>query len=81
MERGPLLKILTEMKGTIKELDLILVGDSKPVEIRNVVDVEDLRGGGVIKVTTRQNHIWIEASHVAVAYQVRTDDGCQANRL
>jgi hypothetical protein len=73
MERGPLLKILTEMKGTIKELDLILVGDSKPVEIRNVVDVEDLRGGGVIKVTTRQNHIWIEASHVAVAYQVRTD--------
>lgn len=73
MERGPLLKILSEMKGTIKELDLILVGDSKPVEIRNVVDVEDLRGGGVIKVTTRQNHIWIEASHVAVAYQVRTD--------
>jgi hypothetical protein len=73
MERGPLLKILTEMKGTIKELDIILVGDSKPVEIRNVVDVEDLRGGGVIKVTTRQNHIWIEASHVAVAYQVRTD--------
>ncbi len=73
MERGPLLKILTDMKGTIKELDLILVGDSKPVEIRNVVDVEDLRGGGVIKVTTRQNHIWIEASHVAVAYQVRTD--------
>jgi hypothetical protein len=73
MERGPLLKILSDMKGTIKELDLILVGDSKPVEIRNVVDVEDLRGGGVIKVTTRQNHIWIEASHVAVAYQVRTD--------
>lgn len=73
MERGPLLKILTDMKGTNKELDLIIVGTSQPVEIRNVVDVEDLRGGGVIKVTTRQNHIWVEASHVALAYQVRTD--------
>ncbi|MBL9147902.1 MAG: hypothetical protein JNM94_04340 [Phycisphaerae bacterium] len=73
MERGPLLKILTEMKGTLKELDLIIVGTSEPIEIRNVVDVDDMRGGGVIKVTTRQNHIWIEASHVAIAYQVRTD--------
>jgi hypothetical protein len=73
MERGPLLKILTEMKGTNKELDIIIVGTSTPVEIRNVVDIDDLRGGGVIKVTTRQNHIWIEATHVALAYQVRTD--------
>jgi hypothetical protein len=73
VERGPLLKILAEMKGTLKELDLIIVGTSEPIEIRNVVDVDDMRGGGVIKVTTRQNHIWIEASHVAIAYQVRTD--------
>jgi hypothetical protein len=73
MDRGPLLKILTDMKGTIKELDLIIVGDSKPVEIRNVVDVEDLRGNKVIKVVTRQNMIWIDPEHVAVAYQVRTD--------
>jgi hypothetical protein len=73
MERGPLLKILSEMKGTIKELDLILVGDSKPVEIRNVVDVEDVRSNKVIKIITRQNFIWIDPEHVAVAYQVRTD--------
>lgn len=73
MERGPLLKILTEMKGTNKELDLVIVGTSTPIEIRNVVDIDDLRGGGVIKVTTRQNHIWVEAAHVALAYQVRTD--------
>ncbi|MDZ4830212.1 MAG: hypothetical protein SGJ09_08460 [Phycisphaerae bacterium] len=75
MERGPLLKILTEMKGTNKELDLVIVGTSTPIEIRNVVDIDDLRGGGVIKVTTRQNHIWVEAAHVALAYQVRTDGG------
>ncbi|MFO0827889.1 MAG: hypothetical protein U0572_07030 [Phycisphaerales bacterium] len=75
MERGPLLKILNEMKGTNKELDLIIVGTSTPVEIRNVVDIDDMRGGGVIRITTRQNHIWIEAAHVALAYQVRTDGG------
>jgi len=73
MDRGPLLKILTDMKGTIKELDLVIAGDSTPVEIRNVVDVEDLRGNKVIKVVTRQNFIWIDPEHVAVAYQVRTD--------
>jgi hypothetical protein len=75
MDRGPLLKILSEMKGTTKELDLVMVGDSKPVEIRNVVDVEDLRGNKVIKVVTRQNFIWIDPEHVALAYQVRTDGG------
>ncbi|MDZ4754896.1 MAG: hypothetical protein SGJ11_10425 [Phycisphaerae bacterium] len=73
MDRGPLLKILTDMKGTFKELDLVIAGDATPVEIRNVVDVEDLRGNKVIKVVTRQNFIWIDPEHVAVAYQVRTD--------
>lgn len=75
MDRGPLLKILNEMKGTNAELDLIMVGTSQPVEIRNVRDVEDLRGNKVIRVTTRQNHIWIDPEHVALAYQVRTDGG------
>lgn len=75
MDRGPLLKILSEMKGTNAELDLIIVGTSQPVEIRNVVDVTDLRGNKVIKVTTRQNHIWVNPEHVALVYQVRTDGG------
>ncbi len=44
MDRGPLLKILDEMKGTNAELDLIIVGTSEPVEIRNVVDGVPQRG-------------------------------------
>ena len=75
MDRGPLLKILVEMKGTNRELDLIMTGTSTPVEIRNVVDIEDLRGASMIRVTTKQNHIWIDPAHVALAYQVRTDGG------
>ena len=75
MDRGPLLKILNEMKNTNAELDLIMVGTSQPVEIRNVRDVEELRGNKVIRVTTRQNQIWIDPEHVALAYQVRTDGG------
>jgi hypothetical protein len=73
MERGPLLKILAEMKGTNRELDLIITGTAEPVELRNVENVEDQRGNKVIRITTRQNHIWIDPEHVAVAYQVRTD--------
>jgi hypothetical protein len=73
MERGPLLRILTEMKGTSKELDLIISGQAQPMEIRNVVEAEELHSAHGIRVTTRQNYIWIDASHVAMAYQVRTD--------
>jgi hypothetical protein len=73
MERGPLLRILDHMKGTDKELDLIVLGESEPVEIRNVVDVESLQSTHGLKVTTMQNYIWLDASHVSVAYQARTD--------
>jgi hypothetical protein len=73
MERGPLLKILFDMKGTEKELDLIISGQAQPMEIRNVVEAEELHSAHGIRVTTRQNYIWIDASHVAMAYQVRTD--------
>ena len=75
MERGPLLRILTEMKGTEKELDLVVSGQAQPIEIRNVVAVDELHSAHGIRVTTRQNYIWIDASHVAVAWQVRTDFG------
>ena len=78
MERGPLLRILTEMKGTEKELDLVVSGQAQPIEIRNVVAVDELHSAHGIRVTTRQNYIWIDASHVAVAWQVRTDLGSEA---
>lgn len=73
MERGPLIGILKDMCDTDKELDLIVMGDDDPVEIRNVVEVEELRSSHGIKITTKQNYIWIDASHVSIAYQARTD--------
>ena len=73
MERGPLLKILQDMRGTDKELDLLMLGESQPVELRNVVDVEELHSSHGLKITTKQNHIWIETSHVSACYQARTD--------
>jgi len=73
MERGPLIRILQDMKGTELELDLIVVGEAKPLEIRNVDDVVELHSSHGIKITTRQNRIWVDASHVAAAYQARSD--------
>ena len=73
MERGPLFKILSSMKGSDKELSLLMLGEPQPVEIRNVVDVEELHSSHGLKITTRQNYIWLDASHVSAAYQVRTD--------
>jgi hypothetical protein len=63
MERGPLFKILQGMKGTGMELDLLMLGESQPVEIRNVVDVEELTSSHGLKITTKQNYIWLDASH------------------
>ena len=73
MDRGPLLAILKEIKGTTKELDLLMLGESQPVELRNVVDVQELASSTGLKITTRQNYIWLDASHVSACYQVRTD--------
>ncbi len=73
MERGPLLKILQDMKGTDKELDLLLLGEAQPVELRNVVDVEELTSSHGLKIVTKQNYIWLDASHVSACYQARTD--------
>ena len=74
MERGPLFRILKDMAGTERELDLIIGGENKPLEIRNVEDVFELHSSQGLQVTTRQNLIWIDASHVSAAYQAR-DDG------
>jgi len=73
MERGPLIRILSDMKGTGLELDLIISGESKPLEIRNVDDVVELHSSHGIQIMTRQNKIWVDASHVAAAYQARSD--------
>lgn len=73
MERGPLMNILLEMKGTTKELDLLMLGESEPVQINNLVDVEELKSSHGVKITTKQNHIWLDASHVSACYQARTD--------
>ena len=73
MERGPLIRILHEMKGTDKELDLVVLGKSDPLELRNVVDAEELHSANGIRVTTKQNYIWIDASHVSAAWQARSD--------
>jgi len=73
MERGPLIRILNDMKGTELELDLIVAGETKPLEIRNVTEVIELHSSQGIKITTHQNQIWLDASHVAAAYQARSD--------
>ena len=73
MERGPLIKILQDMKGTDKELDLLMLGEAQPVGLRNVVDVEELHSAHSLKITTRQNYIWLDASHVSACYQARAD--------
>ena len=73
MERGPLLQILEEMKGTDRELDLTLMGEDEPIEIRNVVDVTPLHSSNGLKIVTRQNFIWLDASHVSAAWQARVD--------
>ena len=74
MERGPILTILQEMKGTEKELDMILWGEDNPIELRNVIDVETLRSANGVRVTTKQNYIWFDASHVSAMWQARDDD-------
>ena len=73
MERGPLLEILDEMTGTDKELDLAMHSEKDRIELRNVVSVVALQSSHGLKVTTKQNYIWIDASHVSAAWQVRDD--------
>ena len=73
MQRSPLLEILQSLKGSDKEVTLTLAGKAPPLEIHNVIDVEPLHSSHGIKVTTKQNYIWLDASHVAAAWQVRAD--------
>ncbi|MCH2135480.1 MAG: hypothetical protein MK101_02735 [Phycisphaerales bacterium] len=73
MERGPVIRVLRDMIDTDQELDIILRGDERAMELRNVVAVEELHSANGIHVKTRQNNIWIDASHVSAMWQARTD--------
>ncbi len=73
MDRGPLKEILQAMIGSDRELDLTIMGNDDPIEIRNVVSVDSLHSAGGLRVTTRQNYIWLDASHVSAAWQARDD--------
>jgi hypothetical protein len=73
VERGPLIGILESMKDTELELNVTLDGEASAIEIRNVVDVEPLMSSQGIKITTRQNYIWLDASHVSAVWQARAD--------
>ena len=73
MERGPLMRILKEMEGSDKELDLLIAGLPKPLEVRNVEKAVELHSSHGISIMTRQNNIWVDASMVAAAYQARSD--------
>ncbi len=73
MLREDLYGILTHLRRANREVDLILVGDSRPIELRNVVNIEETGPGNLIEVKTRQNNIWIDPSHVAAAYSARAD--------
>ncbi len=73
MEREPILRILKDMVGTSAELDIVLNGDHKPIELRNVTEVEPLHSSHGIKIATRSNTIWIDASHVSAMWQARMD--------
>ena len=71
MERGPLLGILHSMKGTSKVLNVYLQAERAPVDICDVEEVEELHSSSGIKITTKDNTIWLDAKHVSLAFQSR----------
>lgn len=74
MERGPLLTIFESMIGTDEKLHICLMGEDDPVEIQSVVDISALQSSHGLKITTKQNTIWIDCSHVSAMWQARSDD-------
>ena len=75
MERGPIINVLTDMIGTSTELDLMLNANDTPLELRDVVEVQPLHSSHGIRITTKANTIWIDASHVSAMWQARVDIG------
>jgi hypothetical protein len=73
MERGPILSVLTSMVGTSEELDIVIAGDHEPIEVRHVVSVEQLHSANGLRIVTKSNTIWLDASHVSAMWQARVD--------
>ncbi|MBT5383008.1 MAG: hypothetical protein HOL13_09235 [Phycisphaerae bacterium] len=73
MERGPILNVLRDMIGTSAELNMALTGDHEPIELRDVIEVEQLHSSHGIRITTKSNTIWIDSSHVSAMWQARVD--------
>ncbi len=73
MDRGPVIRVLRDMIDTDQELDIILRGDERALEIRNVVAVDELHSPHGLHIQTQQNNIWIDASHVSAMWQARAD--------
>ena len=73
MERGPLISILEAMIGTPQTLKVMFTGDSDPMEIQNVMEIEPLMSSQGLKITTNQNQIWLDARHVCAVWQAKTD--------
>ena len=74
MERGPIMRVLAEMKGSSKSLLLALQGRQEPVEVQNVKEVVELHSANGIRITTAENDIWVDASHVSAMWHRRNDD-------
>ena len=74
MERGPIMRVLAEMKGTPKSLLLALQGRETPVEVKDVAEAVELHSANGIRITTAKNDIWLDASHVSAIWHTR-DEG------
>ncbi|MBG79436.1 MAG: hypothetical protein MK089_11480 [Phycisphaerales bacterium] len=74
MERGPIMRVLAEIKGTSKSLRLSLQGRETPVEIEQVMEAVELHSANGIRITTAKNDIWLDASHVSAIWHTR-DEG------
>ena len=51
-----------------------MLGESQPIKIDDVVDVEELHSSHGLKITTKQNYISLDASHVSACYRAHLAD-------
>ena len=74
MERRPIMRVLSELKGSEQSLLLALQGRETPVELRHVEEAVELHSANGIRITTAENDIWIDASHVSAIWHQRGDE-------
>jgi hypothetical protein len=71
MERGPIMRVLAEIKGTNLGLQVVLQGRHEPMEIQDVKEAVELHSANGIRITTASNDIWVDASHVSAIWRTR----------